>query len=368
MSSVKKQKPSRIDQARSAISASMTVALLQALPDAVLAVDKGRIFFANETAMAFLGMGEKAVIGQGLNDVFGDAHAVSTAADAVLRGGQIVTMRDIELLGRPVGALSVQTLPEFPDVYMLCWRVEKISFGNEWLTQQRNALKPAQHMARTLAHEIKNPLAGIRGAAQLLYKSAASEDDQALAALIDTETQRILRLVERMNVFDMAAPDKMQPVNLHDVTDHVADCGRAGFAQNTTVHAVYDPSLPDITGDRDALVQAVMNLVKNAAESGASDIWLRTAYAVAPEYHPETGQRLTIILSIEDNGQGMSAEAAARLFEPCFTTKPQGEGLGLVVVSRIIDAHGGMIGVSRTGGRTIFKLSFPAPARRKEVS
>src|SRR5690606_30187024 len=102
----------------------------------------------------------------------------------------------------------------------------KISFGNEWLTQQRNALKPAQHMARTLAHEIKNPLAGIRGAAQLLYKSAVGEDDQALAALIDTETQRILRLVERMNVFDLAAPEKMQPVNLHDVTGHVADCAR----------------------------------------------------------------------------------------------------------------------------------------------
>jgi two-component system nitrogen regulation sensor histidine kinase GlnL len=367
MSSVKNQKQAKADTAANVLAAPLSAALLQALPDAVLAVQQGHVCFVNEAALGFLGMGEKAVIGQSLPGLFGDAHAVCAAAEAVTQGGQGVTMRDIELAGRPVGALTVQSLPDVPGLYMVCWRVEKISFGNEWLTQQRNALKPAQHMARTLAHEIKNPLAGIRGAAQLLHKSASSEDDQALAALIDTETQRILRLVERMNVFDIAALEKMQPVNLHDVTGHVADCARAGFAQNCTVHEVYDPSLPDVSGDRDALVQAVMNLVKNGAESGADTVWLRTSYAVAPDYHPETGQRLPIILSIEDNGPGMSAEAAARLFEPCFTTKPQGEGLGLVVVSRIVDAHGGMIGVSRTAERTVFKLSFPAPPRRKEV-
>ncbi len=368
MSSVKNQKQPK---ARMAVAraqpAPFAVSLLQALPDAVLALVGGQVCFANHAALGFLGMGEKSVTGQELPALFGDAHAVCTSAQAVARSGQSMTVRDIELLRQPVGSLTISLLPEQSDLLLISWRIEKISFNNEWLTQQRTALKPAQHMARTLAHEIKNPLAGIRGAAQLLHKSAGSEDDRALAALIDTETQRILRLVDRMNVFDMTAPEKMQPVNLHDVASHVADCARAGFAQKCTIEGAYDPSLPDIAGDRDALVQALMNLTKNAAEAGADTIWLRTSYALSPAYHPETGQRLPIILSIEDNGQGMTAETAARLFEPCFTTKPQGEGLGLVVVSRIIDAHGGMISVSRDAGRTVFKLSFPAPPRRKEL-
>ena len=368
MSSVKNRKQPKTKTVAPAVqTAPLAASLLQALPDAVLALAGGQVCFANHAALGFLGMGEKAVMGQTLPAFFGDAHAVCGSAQAVMRGGQTVTVRDIEMMRQPVGSLTISLLPEQSDMLLISWRIEKISFSNEWLTQQRTALKPAQHLARTLAHEIKNPLAGIRGAAQLLHKSAGSEDDRALAALIDTETQRILRLVDRMNVFDMTGPEKMQPVNLHDVASHVADCARAGFAQGCGIEAAYDPSLPDIPGDRDALVQALMNLAKNAAEAGADTIWLRTSYAVSPAYHPETGQRLPIILSIEDNGQGMTGETAARLFEPCFTTKPQGEGLGLVVVSRIIDAHGGMISVSRDAGRTVFKLSFPAPPRRKEV-
>lgn len=367
MGSVKNQKQSKAKTAASVQAAPLAVSLLQALPDAVLALAGGQVCFANHAALGFLGMGEKSVMGQTLPALLGDAHAVCAAADAVARGGQTITLRDIDITRQNVGALTISLLPEQSDMLLISWRIEKISFNNDWLTQQRTALKPAQHMARTLAHEIKNPLAGIRGAAQLLGKSEISEDDRALAVLIDTETQRILRLVDRMNVFDMTAPEKMQPVNLHDVAGHVADCARAGFAQACAIDAAYDPSLPDILGDRDALVQAVMNLAKNAAEAGSRKIWLRTSYALSPAYHPETGQRLPITLSIEDDGQGMTAETAARLFEPCFTTKPQGEGLGLVVVSRIVDAHGGTISVSRDAARTVFKLSFPVPPRRKEV-
>ena len=367
MSSVKTQKQPKAKTAAPVQAAPLAASLLQALPDAVLALAGGQVCFVNHAALGFLGMGEKSVLGQSLPVLFGDAHLICAAAEAVSRGGQNMTVRDIELIRQPVGSLTISLLPEQSDMLLISWRIEKISFSNEWLTQQRTALKPAQHMARTLAHEIKNPLAGIRGAAQLLQRSAGSDDDRALAALIDTETQRILRLVDRMNVFDMSAPEKMQPVNLHDVADHVIDCARAGFAQSCGMDAAYDPSLPDILGDRDALVQAVMNLTKNAAEAGAQKIWLRTSYALSPAYHPETGQRLPITLSVEDNGQGMTAETAARLFEPCFTTKPQGEGLGLVVVSRIVDAHGGMISVSRDAGRTVFKLSFPVPPRRKEA-
>lgn len=341
-------------------------ALLQALPDAVMALDAaGAIRFANHAALSFAGMGEKAVLGQTLAALFGEASPLCAVAAAAARGGHTMTVRDIDLLQKPVPVATLSLLPDHGDMLMLSWRIEKSSFSNEWLTQQRTAMKPAQHMARTLAHEVKNPLAGIRGAAQLLGKSASTEDDRALASLIDAEAERILRLVDKINVMDVATPAKMQPVNLHDVTDHVAEWAHAGFAGTCTLRTDYDPSLPEIMADRDALVQAVMNLVKNAVEAEADMLVLRTGYDLSPPFHPETGQRLPIVLSVEDNGSGMSAETAARLFEPCFTTKPQGEGLGLAVVSRIVDAHGGMIGVTAREGRTAFRLSLPVPPRKK---
>jgi len=342
-------------------------ALLAALPDAVLAVRDGAIAYANHAALDFIGLGEKALLGQTLTAVFGAAHPVCQATQAAAAGGQNLALRDIELCGKPVVRLSLSALPDTPETVLLSWTVDRLPLQSEWLTQQRTIMKPAQHIARMLAHEIKNPLAGIRGAAQLLQRSAPSEDDRALAVLIGHETQRILRLLTKVNAFDdVATPESFTPVNLHSITDHVADCARAGFAAGCLLRTDYDPSLPEIEGNADALIQAVMNLVKNAAEAGAREITLRTSFDVAPQYHPETGRRLPMILSVEDDGTGMSDETAARLFEPCYSTKPDGDGFGLVVVSRIVDSHGGMIGVTRREGRTVFRLSFPVPPRRKE--
>lgn len=365
MNGVKSNK--KTDMRSAATLAPAAASMLAALPDAVMAVSGDVIVYANHAAMDFTGLGEKALREQNLQSVFGAAHPVCQAMRAVAAGGQSLTLRDIDLCQRPAARLSLAALPDMPETVLLSWTVDRLPLQSEWLTQQRTVMKPAQHIARMLAHEIKNPLAGIRGAAQLLQKSAADDDDRALAALIDSETQRILRLLAKVNAFDDTfVPENFVPVNLHGVTDHVIDCARAGFAAGCLLRTDYDPSLPDIDGHADALVQAVMNLVKNAAEAGAKDILLRTSFDVAPQYHPETGRRLPMILLIEDDGAGMSDETAARLFEPCYSTKPDGEGFGLVVVSRIVDAHGGMIGVSRHSGRTAFRLSFPLPPRRKE--
>lgn len=368
MNGVKPHKKTEARQtAQAATWTPVAATLLAALPDAVMAVSGDAIVYANHAAMDFTGLGEKALREQTLPAVFGAAHPVCQALGVVATGGQSLTLHDIDLCQRPVARISLSHVPEEGGFVLLSWPVDRLPLQSEWLTQQRTVMKPAQHIARMLAHEIKNPLAGIRGAAQLLQRSAADDDDRALAALIDSETQRILRLLSRVNAFDdVAAPENFLPVNLHGVTDHVADCARAGFAAGCTLRTDYDPSLPEIDGHADALIQAVMNLVKNAAEAGAQDITLRTSFDVVPQYHPETGRRLPLILTVEDNGTGMSDETAARLFEPCYSTKPDGEGFGLVIVSRIIDAHGGMISVSRTGGRTLFRLSFPQPPRRKE--
>ncbi|HCS22919.1 MAG TPA: hypothetical protein DIW20_04140 [Rhodospirillaceae bacterium] len=354
-----KNKPAAVPQA---------LAMLDALPEAVLALEDGVIVYANHAAMDFTRTSAKGLVGYRLADVFGAAHPACTAADAAAKGGQNLTLRDLEICQHPVARLSVSVMPSgAQSAVLLSWPVERVPLRSEWLVQQRTVMKPARELARMLAHEIKNPLAGIRGAAQLLGRALADDDDRALAALIDAETQRILRLLDKVSLLDdISAPESFSAVNLHGITDHVIECARAGFAAGAALRAEYDPSLPDIDGHADALVQAVMNLAKNAAEAGAHNIVLRTGYDLAPQYHPETGRRLPIVLSVEDDGPGMSAETAARLFEPCYTTKPEGEGLGLVVVSRVVDSHGGMVNVSRAGGKTVFRICFPLPPRRKE--
>ena len=376
MSSLKSHKKQPTAKAGNPIAAApiapAAAAMLHALPDAVLAIAGNVITYANHAAMESLGLGEKSLMGHGVDVVFGAAHPVCAAAAAGAAGGQNIILRDIDLRHHMAARLSFSALPDnaqtiLGQTVLVSWTVDRVTLQSEWLTQQRTVVKPAQHIAHVLAHEIKNPLAGIRGAAQLLQKSVSGDDDLALASLIDVESQRILRLLTRVNAFDdVVSPEKFMPVNLHSVTDHVIDCARAGFGSGCTLRAVYDPSLPEIEGHADTLVQAVMNLAKNAAEANAKTITLRTSFDVSPQYHPETGRKLPLILSIEDDGAGMSDETAARLFEPCYSTKPEGEGLGLVVVSRIIDGHGGMLDVSRSENRTVFRLAFPLAPRRKE--
>ncbi len=329
------------------------LAMLQALPDALLAVmTDGRILFSNHGAQAFFGMGEKALGGKTLAALLGDD---STAHEAML-SGQAITLHDITLTGKPVASLSAVPMEE--GWFMLVIRPDTLPSKNGWTAKIKNSIKPAQHLARMLAHEIKNPLSGIRGAAQLLATSVPSPDDRELAELIATETSRVFRLIDKVNVFDDAPQEQYALVNLHAVMEHVEKIARSGFA-GVTIHRRYDPSLPDIHGHYDRLVQAVLNLVKNAAEAGAQEVTLHTSYEMAAGFHPESRARLPVCVTIEDNGTGIDAETKKTLFEPYHTTKPGGDGLGLAVVSKIIDDHGGAVDVSSRPGKTLFKLNFP---------
>lgn len=329
------------------------LAMLQALPDAVLAIrTDGRVLFTNHGAQAFFGMGEKALAGKTLVDLLGD----DCMAHDVMASGQAVTMHDITLTGKPVASLS--SVPMEEGWFMLVIRPDTLPVKNGWTAKIKNSLKPAQHLARMLAHEIKNPLSGIRGAAQLLATSVQSPDDRELAELIAAETSRVFRLIDKVNVFDDAPPEQYMSVNLHAVMEHVEKIARSGFA-GIVLHRRYDPSLPDIHGHYDRLVQAVLNLVKNAAEAGALEITLHTSYDVSAGFHPELHARLPVCITVEDNGAGIDAETRKTLFEPYHTTKPGGEGLGLAIVSKIVDDHGGTVDVSSRPGKTLFKLNFP---------
>lgn len=231
--------------------------------------------------------------------------------------------------------------------------------------RRAETLRSAAGMGRTLAHEVKNPLSGIRGAAQLLQSSAAP-DDAALAQLIIDETDRIRRLIDRVEAFsDPRAPER-RPVNIHRVLDRVRAVVAVGVGDWIALRENYDPSLPDVLGDQDLLVQLFLNLLKNAAdaangrEDGRGEILISTAYrhgGRAADGARSIGAPLEV--SIQDNGPGVAQTLREHLFEPFITTKPQGAGLGLTLVAKLVAAHDGEIEFESEPGRTTFRVRLP---------
>ncbi|MBI1418114.1 MAG: PAS domain-containing sensor histidine kinase [Limimaricola sp.] len=228
--------------------------------------------------------------------------------------------------------------------------------------QSGRAVKSAIGMAEMLAHEIKNPLAGITGAAQLL-SMGLSPDDQELTDLIVAETRRIVKLLEQVEQFGNLQPPSLKPVNIHDVLDRARQSASVGFGAHMMFIEDYDPSLPPTLADADQLLQVFLNLLKNASEAGQPGgvIRLRTFYDSALRLRRPDGSHARLPLQIEiiDDGPGLPADIAADVFEPFVSGRENGTGLGLALVSKLVSDVGGWISVDSAPGRTAFRISLP---------
>jgi len=347
-------------------------AILNAIPMPILCIapDDG-LAYANLAAETFFELSAAYLRRQRLTELFPFGSPVVSLVAEVRRRNSSVSERRLPLVlpvSREEKVVDIFVLPfNDMDAYVLLMMQERtIADKMDRQLTHRGAARSVSGLAAMLAHEIKNPLSGIRGAAQLLEMSA-QEGDRALTQLICEETDRIVKLVDRMEFFGDSRPTVREPVNIHAVLDHVKRLACSGFAQNIRIHETYDPSLPPVLANRDQLVQLFLNLAKNAAEAIGSDaidgeIEFTTAFrpgvklSVGPS---RTRVSLPLEFCVRDNGPGVPPELQPHLFDPFVTTKVQGSGLGLAMVAKIVGDHGGIVECESAPRRTTFRVLMP---------
>ncbi len=260
--------------------------------------------------------------------------------------------------------IQIAPMHDNPEIVLLLISPREIADRLGRSMQVKSAAKSAIGMAEMLAHEIKNPLAGISGAAQLL-SMGISVADRELTDLIVEETRRIVKLLEQVEQFGNLRPPECRAVNIHDALDRARKSALVGFAAHMTIVEDYDPSLPATLADPDQLMQVFLNLIKNASEAagreGGGTIRLRTFYDLSLRLRRNDGPGRALPLQIEviDDGPGVPPGIANDIFEPFVSGRENGTGLGLALVSKIISDHGGWIAVDSVPGRTVFRISLP---------
>lgn len=343
--------------------------LWNALPNPAFLIDPANmITAANPAAEDFLNVSAKSLNGARCVDKITVAAPLEESLQRVRRNHSPLFINDVDV-GREMTRCNIQIAPMSRDdphlLLIISPRQNKERAGQN--TASKSAAKSAIGMAEMLAHEIKNPLAGITGAAQLLAMNLPAQDLE-MTDLIVSEARRIVALLDQVEQFGNLSPPNRVAVNIHDVVDRARKSAQVGFAAHMQILEEYDPSLPDTWADADQLIQVVANLLKNAAEAAGrtggktgGKIRIRTSFdnGLRLRRSDGTGAALPILLEIIDDGPGLPPDIAAEVFDPFVSGRENGTGLGLALVSKIIAEHEGWISVDSKPGRCAFRISLP---------
>lgn len=344
-------------------------AILNALAAPVVVIDgQDDVVFVNLAAESFLRASAAALVGVNLQNIIPQDSPVLALVHKVRATGNSMSQYDVRLTTPRIGDHAVTidgaALGDRPGHVVLTLQARSVAGRISRSMSYRGAGRSVSAMAMMLAHEIKNPLSGVRGAAQLLELNVDAKDRE-LTRLIVEETDRICALVDRMEIFVDSPRIERGAVNIHAVLHHVSRLAKAGFGSKTRIIEAYDPSLPPAYGNHDQLVQVFLNLVKNAVEAAPDpdgEVVISTAFqqGIRLSAPSSDGQiHLPLVVSVRDNGDGVPEELRRQIFDPFVTTKPGGTGLGLALVAKLVGDHGGIIDLECGKQWTEFRVMLP---------
>ncbi|QMW24286.1 two-component system sensor histidine kinase NtrB [Sandaracinobacteroides saxicola] len=350
------------------MSLPLPLDIWNALPIPTLLLDPdGQVALANTAAETFLNASQGQLAERGWDAQLPPDSPLRSVLAEARAGGSGIAAYDLDVVfigGRRSRAdVMVGAVPDAPGWLTLALQPRAVTAMVDRQMGQAGAARSAVGVAAMLAHEIKNPLSGIRGAAQLLNHGADAETRE-LTGLIVSEVDRVATLIDRMEGFTDTRPRRPQPENIHAILSHVRKLAETGFARGLSIRERYDPSLPPVLGSRDALVQLFLNLLKNAAEASPKngEIEITTAYRHGLRVAAPGGKErisLPLEVCVIDQGAGPPPAVADHMFDPFVSSKRGGSGLGLALVAKVAGDHGGVVEFERRGSRTLFRVLLP---------